>query len=181
MPSSADSALKPVDGAAAQVKFDDIDRGMIRLLRRDGRMTTSEMAKQLNIAEPTARRRLRRLLSKEGGVRISAILDPKIAAARGTLFLVRMKIEPAHLRQICETICSWPEAANVSLLDGPYNLQMSGVFESRESFVEFMNTHLSTLEGISDFEIVSNIKLLKLGQHWVAEYMEYIDNVLATS
>ena len=46
-------------------KIDDLDVKIIELLKRDGRMPNTDIAKKLNISEATIRKRLRKLIANE--------------------------------------------------------------------------------------------------------------------
>ncbi len=56
-------------------KLDSVDRKMVRLLQKDGRMPTVAMAKPLSISETTARSRLKRLI-KDEVIKVVAISNP---------------------------------------------------------------------------------------------------------
>ena len=55
--------------------LDQIDRGMIRLLQKDGRMPIVALAKELGISETTARTRLKRLI-KDEIINVVAVSNP---------------------------------------------------------------------------------------------------------
>ena len=54
--------------------IDDVDREIIRLLQKDGRLTNTEIAKELNVTEGTIRKRLNRLVT-ERIIIIAAVLN----------------------------------------------------------------------------------------------------------
>ena len=54
---------------------DPVDRRMIRLLQKDGRMSIVDIAKELRISETTARTRLKRLIRKEI-INVVAVSNP---------------------------------------------------------------------------------------------------------
>lgn len=56
-------------------KIDSIDCRMIELLQQDGRISNTEIAKQIGISEGTVRTRLNRLI-KEKYIQIVAVSDP---------------------------------------------------------------------------------------------------------
>ena len=57
---------------------DDIDRQLIRLLEKDARQSSEQLAKKLAVSSTTVRRRLRRLI-QQGVLRIVAVVEPKKA------------------------------------------------------------------------------------------------------
>ena len=56
-------------------KIDKIDCRMIELLQKDGRISNTEIAKQIGISEGTVRTRLNRLI-KEEYIQIVAVSNP---------------------------------------------------------------------------------------------------------
>src|SRR5690242_10364191 len=60
-----------VDGSVV----DPVSREIIRLLCADGRTSTTELAREIGVAEGTVRRKLRRLL-EERTIAIKAVVDP---------------------------------------------------------------------------------------------------------
>ncbi|MEJ2096409.1 MAG: AsnC family transcriptional regulator, partial [Deltaproteobacteria bacterium] len=55
--------------------LDRIDRRMVRLLQKDGRMSIVDIAKELSISETTARTRLKRLIRKDI-INVVAVSNP---------------------------------------------------------------------------------------------------------
>ena len=60
---------------AGQVDLDRVERMMIALLQKDGRLGVQALARKLGVSDVTARRKLRRLLADEI-VQIVAAVDP---------------------------------------------------------------------------------------------------------
>jgi Lrp/AsnC family transcriptional regulator for asnA, asnC and gidA len=56
-------------------KLDRVDRQMVSLLQKDGRMPIVAIAKELGISETTARSRLKRLLA-EDVIKVVAVSNP---------------------------------------------------------------------------------------------------------
>jgi len=57
-------------------KIDAVDSKIIQLLRKDGRMPNTEIAKKTDVSEATVRNRLQRLI-KDGIIDIFAVGDPE--------------------------------------------------------------------------------------------------------
>src|SRR5262249_13162418 len=55
-----------------ELELDDIDRGIATLLRRDGRLSSLEIARKLNVSDRTVRHRLARL-TKRHGMRVAVL------------------------------------------------------------------------------------------------------------
>ncbi|WP_141430488.1 Lrp/AsnC family transcriptional regulator [Bacillus sp. 03113] len=69
--------------------MDNIDQQLIELLQNDGRMTVSDLSKQLSLSRPSISERLFRLQDKGIIERFSAIVSPK-AVGRDTLLFIQI-------------------------------------------------------------------------------------------
>ncbi len=63
-------------GNVAKTTLDDLDRGIIRILQRDGRTPNTDVARALDVTETTIRNRVTRLLD-DGLIEIVAVPTPK--------------------------------------------------------------------------------------------------------
>ena len=63
--------------SAQSVELDDFDRKILAILRKDGRITFTDLARQVGLSKTPCQQRVRRLV--ENGVisGFAAILDPK--------------------------------------------------------------------------------------------------------
>jgi len=67
--------MQKTSGTYKKKKIDKIDCKMIELLQKDGRISNTEIAKQIGISEGTVRTRLNRLI-KEEYIQIVAVSNP---------------------------------------------------------------------------------------------------------
>ena len=67
--------MKKGTGTNRKKTIDQVDCQMIRLLQKDGRISNTEIAKQLGISEATVRSRLNRLIEEEY-IQIVAVSNP---------------------------------------------------------------------------------------------------------
>lgn len=158
-------------GGDSPIAFDDLDRAMIQLLREDGRMSTVTLARRLGVTEPTARRRLKRLLST-GSVRIRALLDPRTAAPNGASVIIMLQVDLDKLEEVGDRIAAMPYAASVTITGGEFNLLITSAMETPAVLLDFLTRDLGALAGIRNWRVISSIKVLKLGQAWVPQSMQ---------
>ncbi|HSO19854.1 MAG TPA: Lrp/AsnC family transcriptional regulator [Desulfosarcina sp.] len=74
-----------------KISLDNLDKGLIRLLMKDGRMPTAHMAERLGITTPTVRTRLKALI-RAGMLRVAGLVNLS-AAPDLTTALIGINIE----------------------------------------------------------------------------------------
>ncbi|MEM4162284.1 MAG: winged helix-turn-helix transcriptional regulator [Thermoplasmata archaeon] len=58
------------------LKIDEIDIKILEILKDNGRISDSEIARKINVSNDTVKRRRERM-EKEGIIKIKALIDPK--------------------------------------------------------------------------------------------------------
>src|SRR6185312_13363374 len=105
-------AFSTSSSSQATHQLDEIDRGIVEMLRADGRTNNSVIAARLCIAEGTVRQRMRKL-TEAGVVRISALVNPEIISEH-QLCMVGLKLsESKRLESSALEISALPEVRSV--------------------------------------------------------------------
>jgi Lrp/AsnC family transcriptional regulator for asnA, asnC and gidA len=101
--------------------LDALDYEIIHLLTEDGRMSTGEMAKRLEVSAPTIRSRVK-ILEKNGLFKVSGVVDPSRHEDMIT-DLVAMNIESnGQMDKIITNISQLPNVAWVGVVAGRYDV-----------------------------------------------------------
>ncbi len=101
--------------------LDALDYEIIHLLTEDGRMSTGEMAKRLEVSAPTIRSRVK-ILEKNGLFKVSGVVDPSRHEDMITA-LVAMNIESnGQMDKIITNISQLPNVAWVGVVAGRYDV-----------------------------------------------------------
>ncbi|WP_377273539.1 Lrp/AsnC family transcriptional regulator [Peterkaempfera sp. SMS 1(5)a] len=110
----------PEDTARASVRLQPGDQVLYRLLHEDGRMPFAELAERAGISEPTARRRVRRLLD-DRVLRLRCEVAQSVSGWPATSVL--WATAPAgHLDAVGRALALLPEVRLCCALTGPRNL-----------------------------------------------------------
>jgi Lrp/AsnC family transcriptional regulator, regulator for asnA, asnC and gidA len=125
---------------------DDLDRAIIRRLQQDGRMSSAEIARQLNVAERTVRARIDRLVS-DNVIRLAASIVPATVgyAVTADVFL---EVEAGRVQEIATFIAAKPEVGYVGLSTGDRDISIQIHAPSVEALYEFVTNDLSTIPGV---------------------------------
>ena len=138
--------------------LDAIDQDIIDLLRIDGRMSFTEIAKRLDIPEATARYRVQRLL-QSGTIKVLAWPNPE-RMGTPNLLIVQLSVEPSRIEAIVNELASLEEVRFVAVTAGRYNVIVDIFFGVHAELVAFF-AKLQQISGILSYESQLVLKLLK--------------------
>ena len=154
------------NGAVAGPPFDldTVDRKMIALLQKDGRIATQALARAVGVSEVTARRKLRRLLG-ENIVQIVAAVDPFQIGYESPV-IIGLKVDRARVDEIAEKLCKHPSIRYVGAATGNSDLIVEVVAASNHELAEFVLGYLSTIPGIQGTETSLILRIYKQSWDW---------------
>lgn len=153
---------------AGGIKLDTTELGIIRLLQRDGRMPTAEIARRLEVSEPTVRKKLARL-QDDDIIRITAVADPAYLG-RSTSAVIGLDVDRPRIKEVAAALAEYPQVASVVVATGPYDVIIEAAFPSVEHLYDFVLAELTRHEGIRDSHSFLILQRFKLGSvHAVAE------------
>jgi len=101
--------------------MDNTDRKLIASLRRDSRMSLSDLAGHLGIARATVRSRIERLLTA-GDIQGFTILTREDVAQSPVRGLMMLAIEGAGTERIVHRLTGYPEVTQVHSTNGKWDL-----------------------------------------------------------
>ncbi|MBS0644586.1 MAG: Lrp/AsnC family transcriptional regulator [Acetobacteraceae bacterium] len=103
-----------------RIELDQIDRRMIEVLQRDGRITNLALSKRVGLSPPPCLRRLRALI--RGGVirAFHADVDPEMLGWRLTFFaLIELDSQKEDVLAAFEqSVATWPEVRECHMIRG---------------------------------------------------------------
>lgn len=126
--------------------MDQLDKGILEILQKDGRAPYSVIARQLNSNEATVRKRTERLI-RAGIVDVIGVSNP-IQLGLKTHILIGMDVELGRLDQIADELATMDEFNYVACASGQYDLVAIGVFASDVELYEFLSQRLPKIEGV---------------------------------
>jgi Lrp/AsnC family transcriptional regulator, leucine-responsive regulatory protein len=144
--------------------FDDIDRHILQLLQRDGRLHNVELAKQVGLSPSPCLRRVKRL--EEAGVitRYAALLDPAKIDLGLTVF-ARVWLtgqDEDTVNPFIEAIRKVPEVVECHLMAGDCDFLLRVLARDLEDYRRFQIEHLGRIKGVRN--IKTDIPMQKVKQ-----------------
>jgi Lrp/AsnC family transcriptional regulator, regulator for asnA, asnC and gidA len=159
---AAEGAAGSARNRARQV--DDLDRKIIKMLQADGRLSNTEIARSLDITETTVRKRIARLLD-ERLINIVAVPTPE-ATGMTLSAIMGVSVELTAIRDVADTIRTYPEVRYVGMSSGRYDLIVEAFFVDQEHLLEFVTGKLGKLSGITGLETSIILKVVKFSYEW---------------
>jgi len=141
------------------LELDAIDAKILGLLHGDGRMTNTEVARRLGLAEATVRKRVARLLDR-GVMQFQAWVDP-LKVGYEVYAIIQIQASPAHIESVAESLAKFPEIAFLGVCTGDFDLFAAAVFRSNADLYDFLTRRLSAVSGINRTSTSSMIRLVK--------------------
>jgi Lrp/AsnC family transcriptional regulator for asnA, asnC and gidA len=144
--------------------LDPTERRMVELLQEDGRLSVAELARELNVTEVTARRKLKRLLA-DGVIRVVATVDP-FDVGYETPVIIGLKVERGKLDAVASAISRYPQVRYVGASTGRVDLIVEIVTRTNQDLADFLMNELQAIDGITDSETNLIVRIYKQTWHW---------------
>lgn len=140
--------MKIRNGAEDTLELDEVDWGIIEILRSDGRATNQEIADKLSISAATVSARIRRL-EESNSMRVVAVAD---FAAHGydILIAVGVKVFGRDAADVGRDLARLPEVFSVHLMHGPYDLEILVGLRKFEEINLFLTDHIARIPGVHE-------------------------------
>jgi Lrp/AsnC family transcriptional regulator, regulator for asnA, asnC and gidA len=143
--------------------LDEVSKGIIEQLQRDGRMPYASIGKAVGLSEAAVRQRVQRLLDS-GVMQIVAVTDPlQLGFARQAMIGIHAEgdVEP-----IAEALSRMAEVDYVIVTAGSFDLLVEVVCESDDHLLDLLSKRIRALEGVRTTETFVYLKLHKQTYSW---------------
>ncbi len=152
------------DDSDSIVEIDETDRLIIARLNTNGRISYTDLAKEIGISRVAVQARINALM--EAGVieRFTAVINPeKIGISVSAFFNV--EVEPKHLHEVADQLSSEPYVTSLYHMTGPSKLHMHGLFRNNQEMEHFLKEKLYPLPGIMsvDCQVLINRYKSRMG------------------
>ncbi|MAE90236.1 Lrp/AsnC family transcriptional regulator [Salipiger bermudensis] len=134
--------------------LDDIDRRILRVLQKQGRMSNAELSEQVHLSASACHRRVQRLES-EGIIRgYVALLDARRMGMPTTVFVeITLSAQADEVLEAFEKAVSRiPDVLECHLMAGSADYILKVVAEDTEDFARIHRQHLTRLPGVAQMQ-----------------------------
>ena len=124
---------------------------LIRLLRHNARISTGDLAAELNLPESTVADRIARLEADGVILGYQAVVDQQKAMGKEVTAVVEVKITPERgggFDRLAARIANFAEVQSCYLMSGGYDLLVIMEGDSLQEIASFITEKLSTIQGV---------------------------------
>lgn len=149
-----------------------LDRQIICLLQSDGRMSSSAIARKLQVSERTVRSRIDRMVAQR------AILPTVVVNHRffGYPMAVDIfcEVEINRIEEIGNSLKQYPEINYIAYSFGDQDLSIQALFESADEAFEFVQK-LANTPGVQRTKTVLVPRILKNTYEWIPSETDFAE------
>lgn len=148
---------------ASAVPLDAIDRAILVVLQRDGRLPNSELAERVHLSPSACHRRVARL-EAEGVIRgYAALLEPKAAGRRSTVFVeIKLSGQTTDLLDAFEAaVAKIPDVMECHLMAGSADYLLKILARDPEDFARIHREALAQLPGVAQMQSSFSLKVVR--------------------
>jgi Lrp/AsnC family transcriptional regulator, leucine-responsive regulatory protein len=133
------------------VKIDNIDRRILEILTDNGRMSYSDIGKELDLSRVSIRERVNQLIKNEVIEKFSVVINSEKMGKNVSGFF-EVDCEPGYLVEVAQTLADNPCVSSCYQMTGPSTLHMHVLVDDFNALEKFINNELYSLEGITRVE-----------------------------
>lgn len=135
----------------------------VRLLHRDARAGSGEVARALGTSQSTAYRIVQGLLER-GAVRPRVEIEPS-ALGMHLEVVLSLTVHPGAIARVAQRLAAHPSARYVSVVAGAVSVIHHGVFRDETGLGRFLTGDLADLPGVAD--VRSSVLLDVVRRYWI--------------
>lgn len=139
-------------------EIDELDRQIMKLLSRDGRMSFTEIANHLGVTEKTVRTRYKNLID-HGILEVVGVVNPIALGIRAGA-IIRLKTEITKLAEVIEQLKEIKEIRYITLTSGSYQLLIQIAVPSQDEITEVVK-RLNHIQGIIEMDTIIQLEVYK--------------------
>ena len=144
-------------------KIDQLDRMIIQLLQKDGRMPSSQIARQIGaITERAVRNRIQRLIDKEI-LTISADVSPKSLGYLVTAD-INLEVEPNLVQEVAQKLAAYGNVSYVACSMGDREVSIQVNTHTNDELYHFVTEVIGKLPGVK--KTTTMIVPIRLKRMW---------------
>ena len=151
-----DFNFKDLYTLAMNLKFDDTDRSIIKILQENGRIPNNEIASRLSVSEGTVRNRIKKL-TEHDLLKVKGLTNPDKGTENQLIFIL-VKLEMTkNWKEIARDVTKLPNVKSVSMTTGRFDLIIE-LFIEPHNLINFLTEDLAGVGSISSTESLVTIK-----------------------
>ncbi len=142
---------------------DELDYQILKRLQKDGRMSFTEISKEINVAVSTIRHRYINLV-EDGTLKIIGRIDPnKIGFNAYASILISVKPK-SFMNGILKELTKLPEISFLATVSGDFDIEVNVMCRDMDHLNELLGDKIHDMEGVFDTKTNMYMKIHKFSQ-----------------
>lgn len=139
-------------------EIDELDRGIMKHLSKDGRLSFTEIASNLNVSEKTIRLRYKNLVDN-GIMEVVGVANP-IALGIKSGAIIQLKVTPQCIHKAIDGLKEIREIRYITMTTGPYSLLAQIAVPSQEDITSVLY-RINEIPYISETNLIIQLDVYK--------------------
>lgn len=139
-------------------EIDDLDRGIIRELSIEGRMSFKEIASRLNVTEKTVRLRYKNLIENEIFSVVGVVNPIALGLKAGAIF--QLKVKQQSIPKAIEALKEINAIRYITLTSGDYPLLAQITVQDQEEITNTIHK-INQIDVITEFDTIVQLQVYK--------------------
>ncbi|MFC5469386.1 Lrp/AsnC family transcriptional regulator [Cohnella suwonensis] len=127
--------------------IDDTDRQIIKALNANGRISYTDLAKDIGLSRVAIQARINALMDDGVIERFTAVINPEKLGISVSAFF-NVEVEPRSLQAVADALADEPAVTSLYHMTGPSKLHMHGLFTNNKEMEAFLNEKLYKQDGV---------------------------------
>jgi Lrp/AsnC family transcriptional regulator for asnA, asnC and gidA len=147
--------------------LDGLDRRIMKMLRHDGRLTYARIAREVGVSEPTARKRVDRLVHA-GAIAIMARVNPAAIGFPLDAY-VGIRVARGRVTEVGSQLAKMENVGYLAYVAGSFDIVLQAFLPDNEDLFTFLSGDLEEIDGINYSETWHVLHTEKYLYNWDGE------------
>lgn len=157
------------------MKIDELDKKLLALLAKDGRISAAEMARLVDANERTVVNRVNNLI-EQSYISIIGVIHGK-PFGYTVMADIFCKADVANLDEVARKIAEFPEVRYAAISFGDQDISVQVMAKTTEELYHFVSDKLARIPGVERTSTVIVPKVIKEIHEWLPPEFDQGDNV----
>ena len=127
--------------------MDEFDQQLVELLKKDGRMSFTDIAHELNVAVSTVRNRYKKLVD-DNILHILGWVDPT-KSSYNAYSRVTIEIQPSFMiEEVANQLVKIKEVSFLAITSGPADIEVNLMCRDNQHLLEVMKDKIHSIKGV---------------------------------
>lgn len=142
------------------LSIDEMDKKILSILHENGRISYTDMGKQLDLSRVAIQTRINSLIEQGVIEKFTTVINPAKIGIHVSAFF-NVEVDPQYLEQVAEQLMDERAVTSLYHMTGPSKLHMHGIFADNQEMEKFLTKKIYPLQGVVSVDCQMLIKRYK--------------------